>query len=80
MEQTRSSARQRLAQNAMAVGASKDGIFLVGPQEGVWTPSSAVLEIQQGDYYGMGPNLLKRGGGEEAEKNNARHGLPSTGN
>jgi len=54
--------------NAMAVGASKDGIFLVGPQEGVWTPSSAVLEIQQGDYYGMGPNLLKRGAVEESEK------------
>ena len=53
--------------NAMAVGASKDGIFLVGPQEGVWTPSSAVLEIQKGDYYGMGPNLLKRGSAEEAD-------------
>ena len=41
--------------NAMAVGGSQDGLFLVGPQEGVWTPSSAVLEIGQGDYYGMGP-------------------------
>ena len=45
--------------NAMGVGGSQDGIFLVGPQEGVWTPSSAVLEIDQGDYYGMGPNQLK---------------------
>ena len=47
--------------NAMGVGGSEDGIFLVGPQEGVWTPSSAVLEIGQGDYYGMGPNQLLNG-------------------
>jgi mono/diheme cytochrome c family protein len=50
--------------NAMAVGASRDGLFLVGPQEGVWTPSSAVLEIHYDDYYGMGP---KQTGTREAK-------------
>ena len=52
--------------NAMAVGGSQDGIFLVGPQEGVWTPTSAVLEIGQGDYYGMGPNQLTKEGSVSA--------------
>ena len=50
--------------NGMAVGASREGVFLVGPQEGVWTPSSAVLEIQAGDYYGMGPNKVSKGADE----------------
>jgi len=53
--------------NAMAVGGSQDGLFLVGPQEGVWTPSSAVLEIGHGDYYGMGPDHVKDGRDRRAE-------------
>lgn len=55
--------------NAMAVGGSSDGIFLVGPQEGVWTPSSAVLEIHKGDYYGMGSKLNSKESREEAYAN-----------
>jgi mono/diheme cytochrome c family protein len=62
--------------NAMAVGASREGVFLVGPQEGVWTPSSAVLEIQKGDYYGMGPNKVSKGSGAPAEITPAMAYLP----
>jgi hypothetical protein len=54
--------------NAMAVGASQDGVFLVGPQEGIWTPSSAVLEMQKGDYYGMGPDHLNKDSYKENDK------------
>ena len=54
--------------NAMAVGASQDGVFLIGPQEGIWTPSSAVLEMQKGDYYGMGPDHLNKDSYKENDK------------
>jgi len=54
--------------NAMGVGGSQDGIFLVGPQEGVWTPASAVLEIGKGDYYGMGANQFLNGEEKKIEE------------
>jgi len=47
--------------NAMAAGASRDGLFLVGPQEGTWTPASAVLEMRRGDFFGSGVRLSASG-------------------
>lgn len=39
--------------NCMAVGGS-DEYFWAGPQEGTWTPTSAIIEVQQGEEYGLG--------------------------
>ena len=41
--------------NAMGVGGSQDGIFLVSPQENVWTPSSAVLRSVRVTTMAWGP-------------------------
>ena len=41
--------------NPNGLGASPDGsIITVAPQQGEWTPSSALCEIKQGAYYGYG--------------------------
>ena len=37
----------------MAVGGSDD-YFWAGPQEGTWTPTSAIIEVNQGEEYGLG--------------------------
>ena len=39
--------------NCMAVGGSDD-YFWAGPQEGTWTPTSAIIEVNQGEEYGLG--------------------------
>ena len=39
--------------NCMAVGGS-DNFFWAGPQEGTWTPTSAIIEVKQGEEYGLG--------------------------
>jgi hypothetical protein len=41
--------------NPNGMGASPDGkIVTVAPQQGEWTPSSEILEIKPGGYYGYG--------------------------
>ena len=41
--------------NPNGLGASPDGkIITVAPQQGNWTPSSAICEIMPGGYYGYG--------------------------
>ena len=37
----------------MAVGGTDD-YFLAGPQEGTWTPTSAIIEVKDGEEYGLG--------------------------
>ena len=37
--------------NCMGVGGSKD-YFWAAPQEGTWTPASAIIEVNQGEHYG----------------------------
>ena len=37
----------------MAVGGSDD-YFWAGPQEGTWTPTSAIIEVKDGEEYGLG--------------------------
>ena len=39
--------------NCMAVGGS-DEYFWAGPQEGTWTPTSAIIEVKEGEEYGLG--------------------------
>jgi azurin len=39
--------------NCMAVGGSDD-YFWAGPQEGTWTPTSAIIEVKDGEEYGLG--------------------------
>ena len=38
--------------NCMAVGGTDD-YFLAGPQEGTWTPTSAIIEVKDGEEYGF---------------------------
>ncbi|MEM7012322.1 MAG: DUF6797 domain-containing protein, partial [Verrucomicrobiota bacterium] len=38
--------------NANGIGVSKGGVVLASTNEGDWTPASAVMEIQEGDFYG----------------------------
>jgi type 1 glutamine amidotransferase len=41
--------------NPNGLGASPDGnIVTVAPQQGEWTPSSAIIEAKRGGYYGYG--------------------------
>jgi uncharacterized cupredoxin-like copper-binding protein len=37
--------------NCMGVGGSKN-YFWAAPQEGTWTPASAIIEVNQGEHYG----------------------------
>lgn len=39
--------------NCMGVGGSKD-FFWAAPQEGTWTPTSAIIEVKEGEEYGLG--------------------------
>jgi len=38
--------------NCMGIGGS-DNFFWVAPQEGTWTPASAIIEVYQGEFYGL---------------------------
>ncbi|MEJ6561138.1 MAG: hypothetical protein QNL77_00395, partial [Akkermansiaceae bacterium] len=38
--------------NCMGIGGSKD-YFWVAPQEGTWTPASSIIEVHQGEFYGL---------------------------
>jgi type 1 glutamine amidotransferase len=40
--------------NPNGMGVSPEGILTVAPQEGNWTPSSAICEIKPGGFYGFG--------------------------
>ena len=46
--------------NCMGIGGSKD-YFWVAPQEGTWTPASAIIEVNKGEFYGL-PSSAARGG------------------
>ena len=41
--------------NCMGIGGSGD-YFWAAPQEGTWTPASAIIEVNQGEHYGSGVN------------------------
>ena len=38
--------------NAMGIGGSAD-FFWTGPQEGTWTPASTIVEVKDGQHYGI---------------------------
>ena len=38
--------------NCMGIGGSDD-YFWVAPQEGTWTPTSAIIEVNAGEFYGL---------------------------
>ena len=40
--------------NPNGMGVGPGGILTVTPQEGTWTPSSAIFEVMQDGYYGFG--------------------------
>ena len=40
----------------MAVGGTDD-YFLAGLVEGTWTPTSAIIEVQDGEEYGLGEGI-----------------------
>lgn len=46
--------------NCMGIGGSDD-YFWVAPQEGTWTPASAILEVNNGEFYGL-PTKDGKGG------------------
>jgi azurin len=46
--------------NCMGIGGSED-YFWVAPQEGTWTPASAIIEVHQGEFYGH-PSKEGKGG------------------
>ena len=46
--------------NCMGIGGSDD-YFWVAPQEGTWTPASAIIEVSNGEFYGM-PTKDGKGG------------------
>ena len=39
--------------NCMGIGGSDD-YFWAAPQEGTWTPTSAIIEVNEGEEYGLG--------------------------
>ncbi len=44
--------------NPNGLSVSPDGVITVTPQEGNWTPSSAIFEVKGGGYYGFdGPQI-----------------------
>ena len=46
--------------NCMGIGGAND-YFWVAPQEGTWTPASAIIEVNRGEFYGL-PNKDQRSG------------------
>jgi type 1 glutamine amidotransferase len=40
--------------NPNGIGIGPNGVITVAPQEGNWTPSSAICEIKTGGFYGFG--------------------------
>ena len=46
--------------NCMGIGGSDD-YFWVAPQEGTWTPASAILEVNAGEFYGLPTQAQGRG-------------------
>tara|TARA_R110002096_G_scaffold6186_9_gene28271 strand:- start:18 stop:2837 length:2820 start_codon:yes stop_codon:yes gene_type:complete len=38
--------------NCMGLGSGSGGAILAGPQEGTYTPTSMVIDIHEGEYYG----------------------------
>ncbi|MEM7393594.1 MAG: DUF6797 domain-containing protein, partial [Verrucomicrobiota bacterium] len=38
--------------NCMGIGGARDS-FWVAPQEGSWTPGSAIIEVHEGEFYGL---------------------------
>jgi hypothetical protein len=40
--------------NPNGLGVGPGGVITVAPQQGEWTPSSAIIEIKPGGYYGYG--------------------------
>jgi type 1 glutamine amidotransferase/cytochrome c2 len=40
--------------NPYGIGVGPGGVITVAPQEGEWTPASAICEVRPGGYYGYG--------------------------
>lgn len=40
--------------NPNGLGVRPDGLVTATPQQGTWTPSSAIVEVRRGGYYGYG--------------------------
>ena len=40
--------------NPNGLGVGRNGVITVTPQQGNWTPSSAIIEVKPGAYYGYG--------------------------
>ena len=40
--------------NPNGLGVRPDGLVTATPQQGTWTPSSAIMEVRRGGYYGFG--------------------------
>ena len=40
--------------NPNGLGVRADGLLTAAPQQGTWTPSSAIAEVRRGGYYGFG--------------------------
>lgn len=40
--------------NPNGMGVGPQGVITAAPQEGTWTPSSAIFEVKPGGYYGFG--------------------------
>jgi hypothetical protein len=40
--------------NPIGLGVGPDGMVTAAPQEGEWTPSSALIAVKEGGYYGFG--------------------------
>ena len=40
--------------NPNGMGVGPNGVITVAPQEGNWTPTSAICEVKPGGFYGMG--------------------------
>ena len=46
--------------NCMGIGGAED-YFWVAPQEGTWTPTSAIIEVNDGEFYGLPTKAGKSG-------------------
>ncbi len=49
---------ERLAtglRNPNGLGVRSDGLVVTAPQEGTWTPTSMICEVNEGDFFGLWP-------------------------
>ncbi len=44
--------------NPIGLGVGPDGTITAAPQEGEWTPASAIIDVKPGGYYGFGGPIV----------------------